>query len=145
MKNRVIGGVAGGLVGGLVFGIMMQMMGMIGMVAGLVGGDGAGAGWAVHLVIAAIIGLGYGVVSTVVRSSLLPNLGLGAGYGLLWWILGPLVIMPGMMGMPLFGIDQGTLMSLVGHLVYGVITGGVAALVVQRLGGSVTRKADQLV
>lgn len=145
MRNRVVGGVVGGLVGGLAFGVMMQMMGMIGMVAGLVGGSGAGAGWIVHLAIAAVIGFGYGLLSTVVAPRLAPNLGLGVAYGLVWWILGPLLIMPAVMGMSLFTINQGTLMSLVGHLLYGAITGVVAALVVQRLGASVAQPTEERV
>jgi hypothetical protein len=43
-----------------------------------------------------------------------------------WWVLGPLVIMPTMMGMGLQFAAAFTgpmLMSLFGHLVYGAITG----------------------
>lgn len=134
MSYRLIGGVVGGLVGGVVFGIMMTMMGMIGMVAGLVGASGAGAGWLVHLVIAAIIGLGYGVVSLLVPAKPGPNAGLGAVYGLVWWVLGPLLIMPAMMGGQVLAITSTSLQSLVGHLVYGVVTGLVAAAVARRAG-----------
>jgi hypothetical protein len=62
LVNRVIAGVVGGLAGGVVFGVLMQMMGMIGMVAMLVGSDSVAIGWLVHLVIAAGIGAGFGLL-----------------------------------------------------------------------------------
>lgn len=145
MKHRTIGGVVGGLVGGVVFGIMRQIMGMLGMVAGVVGVDGAGAGWIVHVVIAVLVGVGYGVVSRLVAPKLLANSLLGLAYGLVWWILGPLLIMPVMIGMPVLMVDGATLISLVGHLVYGVVTGGVTVLVVQRLDTSVSPLTKQSV
>ncbi|MDA2813188.1 hypothetical protein O4J56_21260 [Nocardiopsis sp. RSe5-2] len=46
----------------------------------------------------------------------------GAGYGVVWWVIGPLAAMPMMMGMPMFSIDRTAMMSLVGHLVYGLVT-----------------------
>jgi hypothetical protein len=38
-------------------------------------------------------------------------------------VLGPLLIMPAMLGMPLVQINSMTLMSLVGHLIYGAVAG----------------------
>lgn len=56
---------------------------------------------------------------------------IGLGYGALWWVLGPLVIMPAMLGMPLFAIEAMAMVSLMGHLVYGVILGLVAVRVLK--------------
>lgn len=92
----------------------------------------------IHVVIAMLVGSGYGVVSWLVAPKLLANWLLGLAYGLAWWILGPLLIMRVMMGIPVLMVDGGTLMSLVGHLVSGVMTGGVTVLVVQRLDMSVS-------
>jgi hypothetical protein len=47
-------------------------------------------------------------------------------YGIIWWVLGPLVIMPMMMGMGVQFAAAFTgpmLMSLMGHLIYGALTG----------------------
>ncbi|MDP8961126.1 MAG: hypothetical protein M3N32_05860 [Actinomycetota bacterium] len=121
--QRIGAGVAGGIAGGLVFGAMMHMMGMIGMIAGLVGAEGAAAGWAVHLVISAIIGAGFGLTLARGVTGWLSGVGLGLVYGAIWWVLGPLLIMPLWMGMPAFQLSQTALMSLIGHLMFGLVQG----------------------
>ncbi len=109
----------------------MAMMGMLATIASMVGSASPWVGFGVHLVISILIGLGL----TVPFAALLTSYGKGAlvglGYGLLWWILGPLLIMPMMMGMPLFTINAMALMSLMGHLIYGVILAVVAVRVFQ--------------
>lgn len=126
MGRRVSAGVIGGLAGGLVFGVMMAMMGMLPMVASLIGSDSAVVGFGLHLVNSVVIGLGL----TVILGGMLTSYGRGAVigllYGALWWVLGPLLIMPLMLGMPLFAIKTTALMSLLGHLLYGLILGVVA-------------------
>lgn len=44
---------------------------------------------------------------------------------MIWWVLGPLILMPLMLGMPnmMFNINSDALMSLMGHVIFGVITG----------------------
>lgn len=122
-----IAGVAGGIVMGII--MMVMMPPMLGMIGSLIGQPALG--WPVHLVISAIIGAGFGVVLLVLGKRLITwgtALGLGAAYGFVWWILGPLLIMPTMMGMgPQFGMafSGDMLMSLMGHLIYGLITGAV--------------------
>jgi len=59
----------------------------------------------------------------------------GGAYGIVWWVLGPLVIMPLMMGMGLQfanALSGPMLMSLMGHLVYGVVAGLGFAWIIQR-------------
>ncbi len=59
-------------------------------------------------------------------------MGFGLAYGGAWWILGPLTLMPLLMGMG-FGVNwnaaaaAGMLPSLVGHLMYGGVLGLVYA------------------
>lgn len=124
MQGRRIGaGIVAGLVGGVVFGAMMHMMGMIGMIAGLVGQDGAAVGWGVHLVNSAIIGAIYGATFGQLPHSWGRGAGFGLGYGLIWWVLGALLIMPLWMGMSAFQVGETQVWSLVGHLMYGLVTG----------------------
>ncbi|WP_165774864.1 hypothetical protein [Candidatus Viridilinea mediisalina] len=135
MNQKLIGGVVGGLAGGVVFGVMMAMMGMLPMIASLVGSNSAVVGFLVHMVISAVIGTSFGVLF----GSRSTNFGQGAIWGLLygaiWWVLGPLVIMPLMMGMGLqFGaaLSGPMLMSLMGHLIFGLVTGLVFTWFVRR-------------
>jgi hypothetical protein len=126
MVQRSIGGVVGGVAGGILFGGMMGGMGMLPMVAALVGSTSPVIGFLAHMVISVVIGASFGFLF----GGRITDWGSGAVYGLvygaLWWVLGPLVIMPAMMGMGVqFGAAFSTplLMSLVGHLVYGIVTG----------------------
>jgi hypothetical protein len=124
--RRVMAGVVGGIAGGVVFGILMMMMGMLPMIASLVGSQSAGIGFAVHMAISTGIGLGLTVLFGSLLSTYPRGAGIGLIYGAIWWVLGALVLMPMMMGMPLFMIDTTAMMSLMGHLIYGLILGLVA-------------------
>ena len=122
----VIAGALAGIVGGIVFGLMMTMMmpPMIGMIGSLIGAPALG--WPVHLVLSALIGAGFGLLLGRRATDWVPAAGLGLGYGFVWWILGPLLIMPILMGMgPMLAkaFDTPNLMSLAGHLAYGLVIG----------------------
>ncbi len=126
LQQRIIGGIIGGIAGGLVFGAMMSMMGMLTMVASVVGSQSPLVGFAYHMfnsiIIGAIFGYALGNQSHTFGQGML----WGLLYGAIWWVLGPLVLMPLMMGMGLqFGAAFTTpmLLSLMGHLIYGLITG----------------------
>ncbi|MBI4940032.1 MAG: hypothetical protein HY830_04730 [Actinobacteria bacterium] len=127
-------GVVGGLAGGLVFGMLMQMMGMIGMVAMLVGSESSAVGWGVHLVVSAAIGGGFGLVGGRLLARTATAVGAGAGYGVVWWVVGPLLLMPARLGMPLFRVDATAGRSLMGHVVFGAVLGAVAATVAATMG-----------
>jgi len=125
-------GVYGGLAGGVVFGMMMGMMGMLPMIGGMVGSSTVAAGFAVHLGISALIGAGFAVSLGNFVASTRQGLWAGLLYGGAWWVLGPLTLMPFMMGMGL-GVNWtvtaavSMMPSLVGHLIYGTILGVVYA------------------
>jgi hypothetical protein len=129
LPSRLAYGIAGGLAGGVVFGVLMQMMGMIPMVAMLVGSEAVAVGWLVHLAISAFIGATFALLFGGWAGRLVPGALLGLGYGVVWWVLGALVIMPAQLGMPVFMFNTTAWQSLMGHLVYGLILGlGFAAL-----------------
>lgn len=131
LVRRLVAGIAGGLAGGIVFGIMMAAMGMLPMIALLVGSDSAVVGLAMHLLISVTIGAALTVtVGSRLLTTLTRGITVGSAYGVVWWVLGPLLIMPAMMGMPMFTIDAAVLFSLLGHVIYGAILGIVAAAVI---------------
>ena len=80
------------------------------------------------MVNSAIIGAGFGVLLGRGIRRLVDGLTRGLAYGGIWWLLGPLTLMPLFMGMGL-GVNWNLvaagnmLPSLVGHLVYGAILG----------------------
>lgn len=133
LPTRLVAGIAGGLAGGVVFGILMQTMDMIGMVAMLIGSKSVAVGWLVHLAISAFIGATYALLFARWATRLVPAALIGLGYGVVWWVLGALLLMPAKLGMDLFMFNKTAWQSLIGHLAYGLLLGVVYALVRPRL------------
>ena len=139
-------GAFGGVAGGLIFGGMMGMMGMLPMIGSMVGQPTAAAGFAVHMANSVIIGVGFAIVLGRFVSGTPSGVGIGLAYGGVWWILGPLTLMPLLMGMG-FGVNWNAaaavamVPSLVGHLMYGGVLGLVYAWLRHRHVGSVLATA----
>jgi hypothetical protein len=101
-------------------------------VAGLVGGASPKTGFAVHMTISAIVGATYGLLFRREADGPGSALAWGLVYGLAWWILGPLTLLPALLGAGLqwsLGAALAAYPSLIGHLAYG----GVTALAYQFL------------
>ncbi|SIR50751.1 hypothetical protein SAMN05421858_2560 [Haladaptatus litoreus] len=132
--------ILGGLAGGIVFGILMQSMGMMPTIASLYGLDGATMGWVAHLFHSIVFGLLFGGIVTMTRlrkyaDRIAPTTGLGAVYGVLLWFVAATIVMPlwlGAVGMEMPPVPNFDPMSLVGHLVYGVVLGAVFAAAYRR-------------
>jgi hypothetical protein len=130
-RALVVGGVAG-VVGGLAFGEWMAQTGFFPLVAGLVGSDSTAVGMTLHLVFAVLIGMSLGVLFQRDLRGFGSGMGWGLGYGIFWWFVGPLTVMPLWLGQPLdWSWERGAALfgSLVGHLVYGVLAGVLYATV----------------
>lgn len=130
-------GVVGGLAGGVIFGLLMAMQGMLPMVAALIGSDSAVVGFGVHLAISAGAGLLFGVAiaaAPILVATPAVAIAAGALYGVAWWIAGALIAMPLMLGMNemVFVIEQAQITSLVGHLVFGIVTALVVHVAARR-------------
>ncbi len=134
LVSSVIQGVTAALIGGSVFGVQMAVGGMLPMVAQLIGSQSPVIGFIVHLVISAIIGAVYGVIAPRLPAGWLVSMGAGMVNGVVWWVLGALVIMPLMLGMTemVFQIGDAQWMSLVGHLIFGIVTAGFFTLIQRR-------------
>jgi uncharacterized membrane protein YagU involved in acid resistance len=135
LVGRLAAGIAGGLVGGLVFGIMMAIDGMLPMIAQLVGSESVAVGWVVHSAIAVFIGATFAVIAAALARTVPAATALGVVYGAIWWLLGPMLIMPAWLGMTemVFVWNDTTRNSLVGHLVFGLLLGVVHGLLAPRL------------
>ena len=116
-------GAIAGLIGGIPFGLMMGMMGMMPMIGMLVRVENALVGVLVHGVISAITGAIYGFFAVRFPQTW-GNAALGGLiYGVIWWVLGALILMPAMLGMfqMIFVIGQMQWMSLLGHIIFGEV------------------------
>ncbi|MBI5823405.1 MAG: hypothetical protein HZB18_05205 [Chloroflexi bacterium] len=129
-------GALGGLAGGVPFGIMMAMMGMMPMIGMLIRVENATVGWFVHLVISAVVGALYGHFAPAFSQTWKSATIAGVVYGVIWWVLGALILMPAMLGMTqmIFVIGQMQWLSLMGHIVYTVIMALVFKALIDRGG-----------
>lgn len=112
--------IVGGIIGGFMFGIMMQMMGMIQMVGKMVGSESIVISWLLHMIISVLFGIGFMVLIKFISNLFIASM----IYGVLIWILGPLLIMPMMLGMGnMLGnaFEPAQLMSLMTHIIFSVI------------------------
>jgi uncharacterized membrane protein YagU involved in acid resistance len=127
-------GAIAGLAGGAIFGMIMGMMGMLPMVGMLVRQENAVIGLIVHMVISAFIGAIYGLVAGRFAVNGITALIGGIINGVIWWVLGALVLMPLMLGMSemVFVIGQAQWLSLMGHIIYGLVTSFVFIPLVKR-------------
>ncbi len=148
MRSKLTAGIIAGLIGGLVFGMMMQMMKtpdgkmpMMGMVAMVVGSKSLLVGWLYHLFNSAVMGGIFGLLLGKLVHGYGSGLGWGALYGLVWWVLGGLILMPLLLGMPMFapltmaGMMPVAMGSLMGHIIYGLILGAAFVWLYRSLAG----------
>ena len=125
-------GALAGLAGGLAFGAAMVEQGdMLPTIAAIVRSDAPGVGFLVHMVVAAVIGALFGVLvgREGVRSA--EAIIWGVTYGAFWWFLGALTLLPLLtQNAVLWTLEaaQAGLPSLLGHLLYGLVTAGVLVL-----------------
>jgi uncharacterized membrane protein YagU involved in acid resistance len=135
LPARVLAGIIGGLAGGVVFGVLMQVWDMLPMVAMLVDSESVAIGWLVHLFNSALFGAIFAVLAGRWAATLVPAIGLGLAYGVLWWVLGALLIMPAWLGMNemIFELNTTAWRSLAGHLAYGLLLGLVYTVLGPRL------------
>jgi uncharacterized membrane protein YagU involved in acid resistance len=135
LPARVIAGVLAGLVGGIVFGILMQVWNMMPMVAMLVDSKSVLVGWLVHLFNSALFGAIFAVLVGRWAATPAVAVALGLAYGVLWWVLGALLIMPARLGMNamIFQLNSTAWRSLAGHLIYGLLLGLLYVLIRPRM------------
>jgi uncharacterized membrane protein YagU involved in acid resistance len=130
-RALVVGGLAG-IVGGWAFGKWMEQVGFFPLIAGLVNSDSQMVGVTLHYVFAIIIGASFGLLFQRDARGYGSSLSWGLAYGLFWWFLGPLTIMPLWQGQPVdWSYERGSALfgSLVGHAIYGLLVGLVYAVI----------------
>ncbi len=130
-KALVVGGLAG-IVGGWAFSSWMTQVNFFPTIAGLVGSNSKEVGMLLHYLIALAIGISFGLLFQLDIRSYGSSMSWGVAYGILWWLLGPLTLLPLLQGhLPDWSFQQAGLFfgSLVGHIIYGVLVGlGYAVL-----------------
>jgi uncharacterized membrane protein YagU involved in acid resistance len=128
-RALVVGGLAG-IAGGWAFGRWMEQVDFFPLIAGILDSSSSGVGRTLHLLIAVVIGASFGVLFQRDVRGYGSSLGWGLAYGLFWWFLGPLTLLPILVGEPVdWSYERGSALfgSLVGHVIYGLLVGVIYA------------------
>ncbi len=121
-------GSAAGLSGGLIALPLMIHAGVIARLSGHDGGLPMVIGICLHLAVSALIGASYGVLFRGETSNVVFGSLWGLLFGLIWWYAGPLTLLPLMRTGECDWRPEAAaalLPSLVGHLVFGLVTANV--------------------
>jgi uncharacterized membrane protein YagU involved in acid resistance len=125
-------GAVAGLAGGLAFGAAILKLGVPTAMGLLLAGGSPTVGFVVHMLIAAVLGVGFGLLARWQRPGPGDTVSLGIAYAALWWYAGPLTLMPLLLGVsPAWDLKvaQQQFPGLLGHLLYGACTGLALAIV----------------
>ena len=128
-RPLLVGGAAG-VLGGWAFGKWMQQVNHFSLIAGLVHSNSPEIGKILHFTVAVVIGAVFGMLFDRDLRGYGSAIAWGVAYGMLWWFLGPLTIMPLWLHEPVDWSAQkaGSLFGpLIGHIIYGLIVGIVYA------------------
>jgi uncharacterized membrane protein YagU involved in acid resistance len=130
--RAIIGGGLAGIAGGWVLGKWMEHVDFYPVIATLVGSNSPMAGETLHVVFAAIIGATFALLFQRDVRGYGSSMAWGMAYGILWWFLGPLTLLPLWLRKPvdwsythaaeMFGF-------LIGFIIYGLIVGLLYAVV----------------
>lgn len=118
-------GAIAGLVGGLASMPVMIATGVLPKVAGVDSSFVGLRGLFIHLMVSTLIGMSYGLLFRDESSSSGTSVAWGWLFGLIWWYLGPMTLLPLLLtGVCDWSTDAAStlLPSLLGHLIYGAVT-----------------------
>ena len=128
-------GAFAGFAGGIVSSPIMLKTGVLTKVAGV---DTSFTNWhglLVHLLVSALIGMTFGLLFRNESSNLGAGVAWGWLFGLIWWYLGPMTLLPLMLtGVCDWSTEAAStlLPSLIGHLIFGAVTAYVFLLLERR-------------
>ena len=130
--RAILGGGLAGLAGGWAFGRWMEQVNFYAVIASLVGSTSNIVGDALHYLFAAIIGASFGMLFQRDLRGYGSSMAWGMAYGIFWWFLGPLTILPLWLGKPLdwsYVHASAEFGPLIGNIITGIIIGLIYSLV----------------
>jgi hypothetical protein len=128
-------GAAAGLVGGVIASPVLLATHVLPKIVGSDASFSGSRGLLLHLLVSAAIGMTYGLLFRNEGSSLGLGVAWGWLFGLIWWFVGPLTLLPLLLtGARDWSTNAAStlLPSLMGHLIYGATTAFVFLVLEQR-------------
>lgn len=130
--RTVLYGIVGSLVGAVAMGVVMTNAEFMDRVAALAASTDTTVGWVVHLAFAILFGM---ILGLLVASVPMHPVLTGVGWGAVLWLVGFMVLFPLALGASgdVLAFDTSTAWyGLGGHVIYGLIAGGITYAFVQR-------------
>jgi uncharacterized membrane protein YagU involved in acid resistance len=130
--RAIAGGGIAGIAGGCALGKWMEHVNFYPVIASLVGSTSAMTGEALHFLFAAIIGVTFALLFQRDVRGYGSSMAWGMAYGIFWWFLGPLTLLPLWLGKPIdWSYTQAIQMFgfLIGHIIYGLVVGLLYAVI----------------
>jgi len=126
-----VGGLSG-IVSAAIFHTWMLRGGYFPLTAGFSEASARAGGTGLHLLLAGVIGIAFGLLFQQDIYGYGSSMGWGAGFGIFWWMLGPLTLNPLLTGASVdWSADHASELfgSLVAHILHGLIIGVAYAAV----------------
>jgi len=112
--------------------MLMGAMGMLAMIASMVGSNAPWVGFAIHMTMSVVFGMGLTVLfGNRLLTGYLRGAVVEIVYGVIRRILGLLPAIPIIFGMPPFGVNATTLPCLMGRMFCGLTLGMLATRVLR--------------
>lgn len=132
-ERRALGAGIAGITAGTVFGLYLQAGGTMPTIGSLVGSPTLAAGWVVHLLVSLVFAFAFAAAVTGSRLSAFVGargggVVLGTFYGVVLWVVAGGVVFPlwlGAVGASAPGVPYLTMDLLAGHVLYGLVLGGL--------------------
>lgn len=121
-KRNIAHGLVSGVIGGLVLALMMVKMRMLGSVGTIIGMPNPLSGLLFHFILDAILGIVFAMVFFRWMHTFFSCAILGIVFGILWWIVGILLLAPLFLG-HFLPWSCGALPMLMAELVFGLVLG----------------------
>ena len=131
LPRALVTGGSAGIVGGWAFGEWMRQVDFYPLVAGLVSSTSPMIGKTLHFTIAVVIGATFGLLFQRDVRGFGSSLCWGVGYGIFWWFLGAMTLLPVLRGEAVdWSYTRGGELfgSFVGHVIYGLVIGLIYAI-----------------
>jgi hypothetical protein len=126
MSRAIVAGGLAGTLGGLIFGRWTSAGDFFPLLAGFRELHSRSATMTLHFGVALLIGATFGMLFQRDIRGYGSSMGWGLGYGIFWWFLGQLTLLPVAARIPLdWSAEHGSQLfgALVGHILYGLILG----------------------
>jgi uncharacterized membrane protein YagU involved in acid resistance len=126
MGRAIVAGGFAGTLGGLIFGRWMSAGDFFPLVAGFGALHSRAANMTLQFGVALLMGATFGLLFQRDIRGFGSSMGWGLGYGIFWWFLGQLTLLPVVARIPLdWSAEHGSELfgALVGHVLYGLILG----------------------